>query len=117
MEARGVTRTGHEPEGMLVLAAHNHHHVGPALLGFLAFLGSIGLGLYLVVTLSGTLHRTLAVLAALSLAAVSYAPLKSESDTWWKRRCERNRPGQPRYIKPGCGTTPPVVPFMAAPSD
>ncbi len=97
---------------MLVLAAHKSQHVGPALLGLLTFFGSLALGLYLLVIFRGKLHRTVAALAALSLATVSFGWLRTESDTWWKRRCER-----PHYIKAGCGDEPPLVPFTVSPQD
>lgn len=103
---------------MLILAAHKQQHTLPAVLGFLILFGSLGLGVCLIAAVRSRLHRTLAALTALSLAAVSYAWLKDESDTWWKRRCERTQPGSDvRYIKSGCGEAPPVVPFTVSPSD
>jgi len=102
---------------MFVLAAHKYQHTLPTFLGLLALLGSIGLGVGLVAALNGKSHRLMTALVALSLATMSVAWLKGESDTWWKRRCQRTGIDGVHYTKPGCGTTPPRVPFMVSPSD
>ena len=103
---------------MFIFAAHNHQHVLPALAGGLALFGSLGLGVCLVLALKGRWHRAAAALLTISLASVSYAWLKHESDIWWNRRCLRGDPdGQATYTKAGCGDAPPLVPFTAAPSD
>lgn len=94
---------------MLILAAHNGQHTLPAVLGFLGLMGSLALGLFLVLALRGRSRRVVAAVAALSLAAVSYGWLKAESDTWWNRRCHSD--------KPGCGDRPPIVPFTNEPRD
>jgi hypothetical protein len=94
---------------MIVLAAHHRHHVLPTMVAFVAFWASLGFGLYLMFALRGWYRRALAALTALSLAAMSFGLLKAESDTWWNRRCDSD--------KPGCGEAPPLVPFTVSPSD
>lgn len=42
---------------MLTVAAHNSQHTLPALLGFIALMGSLALGLFIVATLHGRSQR------------------------------------------------------------
>jgi hypothetical protein len=93
---------------MPILAAHHPDHLLPTLLGFLALLTSLGLGFGCAVTLRRWI-RVVAVLVAISFAGVSYAWLKSESDTWWHRRCDA------RLER--CSDGPPILPFTGGPND
>lgn len=93
---------------MRILATHNQGHTLPALLGVLALLGSLGLGVWGAFALQRW-FRLVAVLAALSLTGVSYGFVKDESDTWWHRRCD------PRPHR--CADGPPLVPFINGPTE
>jgi hypothetical protein len=48
-------------------------------------------------------------LVAISFAGASFAWLKSESDTWWHRRCDA------RLER--CSDGPAILPFTGGPSD
>ena len=88
---------------MLTLATHESGHTLPALLALLGLFGSLVVGACLIVALQRRSHRSVAALLTLALAVGSFGWLKSESDTWWDRRCDSG--------KSGCGDAPPRFPF------